>query len=32
MHRFHPIWRTWGPWLLLALLAASLIPILLLGR
>ena len=32
MHHFHPIWRTWGPWLLLALLAASLIPILLLGR
>ena len=32
MHRFHPIWRTWGPWLLLALLALSLIPILMLGR
>lgn len=32
MHRFRSLWKTWGPWLLLALLALSLIPILMLGR
>lgn len=32
MHRFRSLWKTWGPWLLLALLAVSLIPILMLGR
>lgn len=32
MHRFRSLWKTWGPWLLLALLAVSLIPILVLGR
>lgn len=31
MHRFHSVWRAWGPWLLLALLVASLVPILMLG-
>ena len=32
MEAIQTFWRKWGPWLLLALLAASLVPILLLGR
>ena len=32
MESIRTFWQKYGPWLLLALLAASLVPILLLGR
>ena len=32
MHAIRTFWQKYGPWLLLALLAASLVPLLLLGR
>ena len=32
MHSIRAFWLKYGPWLLLALLAASLVPLLLLGR